>query len=90
MDDKSLEGKNTGDNGSVLPATLWRRSSFCGSGGHCVEVAYLASGHIGVRDSKSLDDDSKSPNGPVLRFTPEAWTAFVEDVRKDRSTKRMS
>jgi len=83
MDDNSLEGENTGDRGSVLPATLWRRSSFCGSGGHCVEVAYLASGHIGVRDSKS-------PNGPALRFTPEAWTAFVEDVRKDQSTKRMS
>jgi len=84
MDDNSLEGKPPGGNGSVLPATLWRRSSFCGSGGHCVEVAYLASGHIGVRDSKA------APNGPALCFTPEAWTAFVEDVRKDQSTKRMS
>jgi len=57
----------------------WRKSSFSMSNGQCVEVAHLADGHIGVRDSKT-------PGGPVLRFTPDAWTAFLEDIRNTQPT----
>jgi len=53
----------------------WRKSSFSMSNGQCVEVACLADGHVGVRDSKA-------PDGPVLRFPVEAWMAFLGDIRK--------
>jgi Domain of unknown function (DUF397) len=53
----------------------WRKSSYSGNGGgNCVEVASLADGMIGVRDSKD-------PEGPVLAFTAAEWRAFVAGVR---------
>ena len=48
---------------------IWRTSSYSG-GGNCVEVAGCQ-----VRDSKN-------PGGPVLTFTPEAWRAFTEGIRR--------
>jgi hypothetical protein len=48
----------------------WRKSSYSMSNGHCVEVARLADGRIGVRDSKL-------PLAPALRFGPAAWTEFL-------------
>lgn len=53
----------------------WQKSSYSASNGHCVETARLADGCIGVRDSKVTD-------GPVLRFTPEAWNAFLGELRE--------
>ena len=41
---------------------------------NCVEVASLPEGEIGVRNSR----DSA---GPVLRFTPAEWHAFLGGVR---------
>jgi hypothetical protein len=52
----------------------WMKSSLSFSNGNCVEVASLAGGGIGVRDSKDAD-------GAVLRFTPDEWHAFVGGVR---------
>lgn len=49
----------------------WRRASGCDSN-TCVEVAYA---------DDVLVRDSKDPDGPVLRFTPDEWTAFTEGVR---------
>ncbi|WP_094028545.1 DUF397 domain-containing protein, partial [Nocardia cerradoensis] len=42
------------------------------SGG--VEVAFLASGNIGLRDAKN-------PDGPTLIFTPGEWSAFVAGAK---------
>jgi hypothetical protein len=28
--------------------------------------------------------DSKDPNGPELHFSPDAWVAFVRDVKAGR------
>jgi Domain of unknown function (DUF397) len=56
----------------------WRKSSYSMSNGQCVEVACLPDGHVAVRDSKA-------PQGPVLRFTPDAWTAFLEEIRNTQS-----
>ena len=54
----------------------WRKASYSnGSGGNCVEVADLPGGGRAVRDSKLGD------TGPVLRFTPAEWQAFVAGVR---------
>ncbi|MDF5753957.1 DUF397 domain-containing protein [Spongiactinospora sp. TRM90649] len=50
----------------------WLKSSYSG-GGNCVEVS-VASGAIGVRDSKQ-------PGGALLRFTAEEWNAFVVGVK---------
>ena len=60
--------------GERAPATRWIKSSLSFANGNCVEVASLPGGHIGVRDSK----DSR---GPVLRFTPGEWDAFLGGVR---------
>ena len=54
--------------------THWLKSSLSYSNGNCVEVASLLEGEIGVRDSKD-------PGGPVLRFTPDEWHAFLGGVR---------
>jgi hypothetical protein len=79
MDDSSLEGDKPDGSDEAEPLSGWRRSTFCGSNGHCVEVARLVSGHIGVRDSKTTD-------GPVLRLTPDVWTAFLADIRRNPSS----
>ena len=52
----------------------WIKSSLSFSNGNCVEVASLAGGEIGVRDSKDSE-------GPVLRFTSDEWHAFLGGVR---------
>ncbi|MBV9450971.1 MAG: DUF397 domain-containing protein [Streptosporangiaceae bacterium] len=53
----------------------WRKSSFSGgNGGNCVEVAGR-DGVILVRDTKAHG------HGPVHRYTPAGWRAFVAGVR---------
>lgn len=49
----------------------WIKSSFSFSNSNCVEIASLPDGGVGVRDSKD-------PSGPVLRFTPGEWHAFLD------------
>jgi Domain of unknown function (DUF397) len=49
------------------------KSSLSFANGNCVEVAGLPGGEIGVRNSRDLD-------GPVLRFTPDEWRAFLGGV----------
>ena len=51
----------------------WIKSSLSFSNGNCVEVTSLSDGEIGVRDSKDSE-------GPVLRFTPDEWRAFLGGV----------
>nr|BFD95958.1 hypothetical protein KitaXyl93_73180 [Kitasatospora sp. Xyl93] len=59
----------------VDPADVrWRKSSYSGNGGQCVEVAPGFPGLMPVRDSKN-------PHGPALVFPAEAWTSFVAAVR---------
>ena len=52
----------------------WIKSSLSYANGNCVEVATLPGGEIGVRNSR----DSA---GPVLRFTPDEWHAFLGGVQ---------
>ena len=52
----------------------WTKSSLSFSNSNCVEVASLPNGGVGVRDSKD-------PSGPVLRFTPGEWRAFLGGAR---------
>jgi hypothetical protein len=46
----------------------WIKSSLSFSNSNCVEVA--------DGGSTVLVRDSKNPDGPVLRFTPDEWSAF--------------
>ena len=59
-----------------LPSSgsYWIKSSLSYANGNCVEVASLPGGTIGIRNSR----DSA---GPVLRFTPKEWHAFLGGVR---------
>jgi Domain of unknown function (DUF397) len=55
-------------------ASSWTKSSLSHANGNCVEVADLPGGQVGLRDSKDI-------SGPVLRFPPEEWRAFIHGVR---------
>jgi hypothetical protein len=57
-------------------AATWRKSSYSGEYGTCVEIA-VAVPLVGVRDSKSIE------TGHLTITTPQ-WTAFVGAVRADR------
>jgi Domain of unknown function (DUF397) len=63
-----------GGPGSPGSTQYWIKSSLSFSNSNCVEVASLPAGEIGVRDSKD-------PEGPVLRFTPDEWRAFLGGAR---------
>ena len=52
----------------------WVKSSLSFSNGNCIQVARLPGGTIGVRNSRD-------PDGPVLKFTPVEWTAFLGGCR---------
>jgi len=55
----------------------WRKSSYSGYNGNCVEVADLGAG-IGVRDSKA------GAGSPVLQFARADWAAFLVSVKGGR------
>jgi hypothetical protein len=55
---------------------IWRKSSYSGSSGDCVEVTQL-SGGAAVRDSKDQP-------GPALKFTADEWRAFISDIKTGR------
>ncbi|MBM9507856.1 DUF397 domain-containing protein [Actinacidiphila acididurans] len=57
-----------------LSTATWRKSSYSNpDGGACVEVCDDFADILAVRDSKD-------PQGPVLVFPAESWTAFVSAV----------
>ena len=60
--------------GSAAGAT-WRKSTFSAYNGSCVEVADLAPGQIGVRDSKA------GPRSPVLVFDRADWASFLRTLK---------
>lgn len=52
----------------------WRKSSYSGSNGNCVETA-ITSSNIAVRDSQN-------PEGLRLTFRAETWQAFTTGLRR--------
>ncbi|MCQ8772550.1 DUF397 domain-containing protein [Streptomyces telluris] len=59
-----------------LREAIWRKSSYSGQGGNCLEIADAATtaAAIPVRDSKN-------PHGPALVFATGAWAVFVSHVK---------
>jgi Domain of unknown function (DUF397) len=64
-------GDLPGDPGS---GPYWVKSSLSLANGNCVEVADLPDRGVGVRNSRD-------PDGLVLRFRPDEWSAFLGGVR---------
>lgn len=92
-----LEGLNEPSNGSSLTGMAYRRGTRCIGGDcvevdvedgldyrksersgpysdNCVETATCPQGEIHMRDSKDR-------SGPVLVFTPDAWSAFLDGIK---------
>ena len=63
-----------------LTQAAWRKSSYSGGSGNCVEVTGNLPGAVGVRDSKD-------PDGQALVFTTRAWLAFADQVKSQRYPK---
>lgn len=53
----------------------WRRSSYSGESGNCVEIAAVGVGRRAVRDSKD-------PEGGSLVVSDAAWGDFVAAVKR--------
>ncbi|MFE6868163.1 DUF397 domain-containing protein [Kitasatospora sp. NPDC057692] len=58
----------------TLDVASWRKSSYSGDAGQCIEVA---DGHPGLMPVR----DSKDPAGPTLLFPTDAWQSFVTAIR---------
>jgi hypothetical protein len=57
-----------------LSRAAWRKSTYSGQDGNCVEIASNLPGVIAVRDSKD-------PDGPVLGFTHSDWALFIRGIK---------
>ncbi|MBL1077039.1 DUF397 domain-containing protein [Nocardia sp. 2] len=55
-------------------APRWFKSTHSGGTQDCVEIAHLAHGRVGIRDSKH-------PTGPALTFAAHEWDAFTASVK---------
>jgi hypothetical protein len=60
-----------------ITRAAWRKSSYSGGAGNCVEVAGNLPGAVGVRDSKD-------PDGRALVFATPAWRAFADRVKNGK------
>ncbi|MEY7973368.1 DUF397 domain-containing protein [Saccharomonospora xinjiangensis] len=59
---------------SALVGLAWRKSSYSGSMGNCVEVARLSTGDVAVRNSRD-------PHGAALVYTKAEIAAFLAGAK---------
>ncbi|KAF4408242.1 MULTISPECIES: DUF397 domain-containing protein [Streptomyces] len=52
---------------------VWKKSSYSGANGQCVEVAARVPGSVSVRDSKDT-------GRPALSFSECSWEAFLSEI----------
>ncbi len=60
-----------------LEPAVWRKSSYSGTSGNCVEVATNLPGLVAIRDSKD-------PDGPKLVVSVEEWREFIHRINGNR------
>jgi Domain of unknown function (DUF397) len=65
--------KERGEPEMEFSRALWRKSTYSGGNGSCVEIADLGP-LTAVRDSKD-------PDGPKLIFATHEWRNFISDVK---------
>lgn len=59
-----------------LGRVQWRKSSYsAGDGGNCAEVTRHRPGTVAVRDSKDR-------GGPELAVSEQAWSRFVQGIKR--------
>jgi hypothetical protein len=63
---------------ATADTAIWRKSSYSGGQGDCLELAHGVPALAAVRDSKD-------PGGPVIVFGRGAWGAFVTELGRQRS-----
>ena len=61
----------------------WRKSSYSGSDGGCIEVAGAQPGFIAIRDSKDA-------HGPKLTFVVTEWRRFISRFKINESDRTRS
>ncbi|MBF6160134.1 DUF397 domain-containing protein [Nocardia cyriacigeorgica] len=64
-----------------LSDARWFKSRYSDATKDCVEVAFLDTGLVGVRDSKN-------PSGGALVFGPGEWEAFTAGVASGKFGRR--
>ncbi|HEY2306909.1 MAG TPA: DUF397 domain-containing protein [Streptosporangiaceae bacterium] len=57
-----------------LSRAQWRKSSYSGNNGNCVEVATNLPDLVAIRDSKNSD-------GSRLLMSAASWRVFVRDLK---------
>lgn len=55
----------------IWPRPRWFKSTRSDAQNNCVEIAFLGSSEVALRDTKDKGQ------GPVLVFTPTEWDAFI-------------
>ncbi|MCF6472112.1 DUF397 domain-containing protein [Nonomuraea sp. MG754425] len=58
-----------------LTAATWRKSSFSGDNGNCLEIAPLSGGRVGIRDTER-------PDRLPFVVSASVWTAFTQGVKE--------
>lgn len=66
--------------GALGRMAFWRKSSYSGNDGNCVEVAPGLPDAVAVRDSKD-------PSGPALVFARDEWAAFLARMRTEEHSR---
>ena len=72
MTDRQTVQPSPGATEALAEAT-WRKSSFSGTQGNCVEVTTNSTGVVVVRDSKDH-------SGGMLIVTRQQWRNFIRDI----------
>ena len=57
-----------------LEGAAWRKATASDANSGCVEVALLADGLVGIRDSKARSK-------PAIAVTADVWASFLADAR---------
>jgi len=58
-----------------MEVATWRKASYSGNGGNCVEVGVAEVGQVLVRDTTSRE-------GSTLNFSVAAWRALAERLKQ--------